>query len=244
MSNSILILGGGSDIGLAIARVYASNGYNIFLTARNIKDIAFHQRELESVYKIKVTLLEFDILKLNSHKFFLESFDKIPENVVCTVGYMGEQIESQKSQDERILVIRTNYEGPVNILSEIANHFEENQSGNIIGISSVAGERGRATNYIYGSSKSGFTTFLSGLRNRLAKKNIHVLTVLPGPVETKMTQGMNLPKFLTSKPDIVAKKIYNAAIQKKNVIYIKSIWRIIMFLIKIIPERIFKFKNF
>ena len=166
MNSSILILGGGSDIGLAIARLFASHGYDIYLAARNIKNLELSQADLESSYKIKVILLEFDILATNSHKIFLDNLNQIPENVVCTVGYMGEQIRNQKSQNERALVIRTNYEGPVNILSEIANYYEKNQSGTIIGISSVAGERGRATNYIYGCSKSGFTALLSGLRNR------------------------------------------------------------------------------
>ena len=83
------------------------------------------------------------------------------------------------------MVMETNFVGPVNFLSEIANRYEKNKSGTIVGVSSVAGERGRSINYFYGASKSGMTTFLSGLRNRLAKKNVHVLTVLPGTVYTK-----------------------------------------------------------
>ena len=111
-------------------------------------------------------------------------------------------------------------------------------------ISSVAGDRGRAKNYIYGSAKSGFTAFLSGLRNRLFKNNVKVITILPGPVETKMTKEMKLPKFLTSKPKFVADAIYRAVINKKDIVYIKPIWRLIMLIIKLIPEKIFKSKNF
>ena len=112
-----------------------------------------------------------------------------------------------------------------------------------MGISSVAGERGRAKNYIYGSSKAAFTVFLSGLRNRLNKKNVHVLSVLPGTVYTKMTKGLNLPKLLTTYPDKVANKIYHGVINKKDIVYSIELWRYIMLIIKLIPEKIFKKLN-
>ena len=195
MSKSILIIGGSSDIGIAIAKKFAFHDHNIFLAARNIKNLDTVKKDLELNQKIKVTLLKLDILDANSYKTFLDNFEEIPEIVVCSVGYMGEQLINEKSLYERSLVMKTNYEGPVNFLSEIANHYEKKQAGTIVGISSVAGDRGRAINYIYGSAKSGFTSFLSGLRNRLFKSNVKVITILPGPVETKMTKGMKLPKF-------------------------------------------------
>lgn len=244
MTKSILIIGGTSDIGIAIAKKFASHDYNIFLAARNIQSLERVKKDLELNQKIKVTPLTLDILDDNSYKTFLDNLEKIPEIVVCSVGYMGDQLINEKSLHERSLVMKTNYEGPVNFLSEIANHYEKIQSGTIIGISSVAGDRGRAINYIYGSAKSGFTAFLSGLRNRLFKNNVKVITILPGPVETKMTKGMKLPKFLTSKPKFVADSVYRAAFNKKDIVYITPIWRLIMLIIKIIPEKIFKSKNF
>ena len=244
MAKSILIIGGTSDIGIAIAKKFASHDYNIFLAARNIQSLERVKKDLELNQKIKVTPLTLDILDDNSYKTFLDNLEKIPEIVVCSVGYMGDQLINEKSLHERSLVMKTNYEGPVNFLSEIANHYEKIQSGTIIGISSVAGDRGRAINYIYGSAKSGFTAFLSGLRNRLFKNNVKVITILPGPVETKMTKGMKLPKFLTSKPKFVADSVYRAAFNKKDIVYITPIWRLIMLMIKIIPEKIFKSKNF
>lgn len=244
MTKSILIIGGTSDIGIAIAKKFASHDYNIFLAARNIQILERVKKDLELNQKIKVTPLTLDILDDNSYKTFLDNLEKIPEIVVCSVGYMGDQLINEKSLHERSLVMKTNYEGPVNFLSEIANHYEKIQSGTIIGISSVAGDRGRAINYIYGSAKSGFTAFLSGLRNRLFKNNVKVITILPGPVETKMTKGMKLPKFLTSKPKFVADSVYRAAFNKKDIVYITPIWRLIMLIIKIIPEKIFKSKNF
>lgn len=244
MTKSILIIGGTSDIGIAIAKKFASHDYNIFLAARNVQSLERVKKDLELNQKIKVTPLTLDILDDNSYKTFLDNLEKIPEIVVCSVGYMGDQLINEKSLHERSLVMKTNYEGPVNFLSEIANHYEKIQSGTIIGISSVAGDRGRAINYIYGSAKSGFTAFLSGLRNRLFKNNVKVITILPGPVETKMTKGMKLPKFLTSKPKFVADSVYRAAFNKKDIVYITPIWRLIMLIIKIIPEKIFKSKNF
>ena len=104
----------------------------------------------------------------------------------------------------------------------------------------MAGDRGRASNYIYGSAKAGFTAFLSGLRNRLAEHGVHVMTVLPGFVDTKMVEGMNLPAKLTAKPLKVAKTVFNSVQKNHNIIYVKPIWRLIMMLIRNIPEKIFK----
>jgi decaprenylphospho-beta-D-erythro-pentofuranosid-2-ulose 2-reductase len=126
----------------------------------------------------------------------------------------------------------------------LANHFERRGSGTLVGISSVAGDRGRASNYVYGSAKAGFTAFLSGLRNRLAKKGVHVVTVKPGFVATRMTAGMNLPKALTAHPDDVARAVYRAFERKNDVIYILPIWWMIMRIICIIPEILFKKAHF
>ena len=243
MKKSILILGGASDIGLAVAHYFAFNGYDIQLAARQSKKLDPYISVFKIRYNSKVTIYEFDILETNAHKNFVENLFEFPDIVLCAVGYMGDQKINEKDSKERTLVIRSNYEGQVNILSEFANIYEKKCFGTIVGISSVAGERGRAVNYIYGSSKSGFTTFLSGLRNRLAKKKVHVITVLPGPIKTKMTKDMNLPKLLTSTPKTVAEAVYNAVNKRKNIIYVKQTWSIIMFIIRIIPEKIFKLKK-
>ena len=153
---------------------------------------------------------------------------------------MGIQTENEQDFSAAMKVIRTNYEGPSVILGELANHFEMRGSGTIVGISSVAGERGRAKNYIYGSAKSGLTAFLSGLRNRLAKKGVHVITLLPGYVATKLTNEMDISKQLLAQPDEVAECLFQAVRRKKNVVYVKPLWRFIMFIIRSIPEFIFK----
>ena len=109
-----------------------------------------------------------------------------------------------------------------------------------MGVSSVAGDRGRASNYVYGSAKAGFTAFLSGLRNRTARKGVHVVTVKPGYVRTKMTEGMALPKALTVNPEIVGEAIYKAVEKRRDVIYVGSIWRLVMMIFRTIPESLFK----
>ena len=121
-----------------------------------------------------------------------------------------------------------------------ANQYSLSGSGLIIGISSVAGDRGRATNFIYGSAKAGFTAYLSGLRNRLYNEKLHVLTVKPGFMYTRMTQNLQLPTLLTATVDQVATSIYAAGLAKKNIIYVKWFWRYLMVIITTIPEFIFK----
>ncbi|MCL4128207.1 UNVERIFIED_CONTAM: hypothetical protein GTU68_062310 [Idotea baltica] len=118
--------------------------------------------------------------------------------------------------------------------------MENRKEGTIVGISSVAGERGRASNYLYGSAKAGFTSFLSGLRNRLAGKGVHVLTVKPGFVDTAMTEGLDLPGPLTAQPQQVARAVFKAVGKKKNTLYTLWMWRYVMLIIRNIPEAIFK----
>jgi len=134
----------------------------------------------------------------------------------------------------------TNYSGPALFLLAGARFLGGGRQGCIIGISSVAGDRGRGSNFVYGSAKAGLTAFLSGLRNRLSRTGIHVMTVKPGFVATSMTAGMKLPPLLTAKPDEVARAILKAHRARRNIVYVKPVWRLIMTIIAMIPEPIFK----
>ena len=136
--------------------------------------------------------------------------------------------------------MRTNYLGPALLMGALAERFERRGSGVLVGVSSVAGERGRAANYVYGSAKAGFTAFLSGLRNRLATPGVHVVTVKPGYVRTRMTAGRELPEPLTARPDEVAAATVNAIRRRRHVIYVRPVWRLIMLLVRALPEPIFK----
>ncbi len=236
----VLILGAKSDMAMAIAHRFAKAGHPIQLAARDVQSLETARTDIAVRYDVDATVHEFDALATDSHAKFAASLDPLPQIVICAVGYMGEQSQNEANPQEAVTVMRSNFEGPASILGVFANHFEQRGSGVLVGISSVAGNRGRATNYVYGSAKAGFTAFLSGLRNRLAKKNVHVLTVLPGFVATKMTEGLDLPEKLTAQPGEVGDAVFDAVRKGRNVIYVRKIWFVIMAIITNIPERIFK----
>ncbi len=236
----VLVLGARSDIGNAVAHKFASLGHPIQLAARNASTLETDKTDLELRHRVPVTLHEFDALATHTHEAFVAALPQLPQIAVCVVGLMGTQSESERNLEAAGLIMRSNYEGPASILSVLANCFAARNSGVLVGISSVAGDRGRATNYVYGSAKAGFTAFLAGMRNRLAKLGVQVVTVQPGFVATQMTEGMSLPSKLTAEPSEVADAIARAVELKKDVIYVRPIWRFIMLIIRNIPERIFK----
>lgn len=237
---AVLILGARSDIARAVAHRFAALGHSIQLAARGASGLDADKSDLELRYGVQVTVHEFDVLAYDTHAKFLDGLPELPMIAICAVGSMGDQAESEADIGIAVQVMRTNFEGPASVLANLANRFVLRGSGTLVGISSVAGARGRATNYIYGSAKAGFTAYLSGLRNRLTKHGVHVVTVLPGFVATQMTEGLNLPVRLTAQPDEVALAIERAVTKKRNVIYVRPIWHLIMAIICTIPEPIFK----
>jgi len=239
----ILILGAGSDIAKALASEYAKEGNNLYLALRDSTAIKQFSQALKDRYKVDVKVLSFDALNCESHKAFYASLSPKPEGVVVAVGYLGQQKVSELAFSEAKRVIDTNFTSLVSILNIVATEFEAKKSGFIVGISSVAGDRGRQSNYIYGSAKAGFSAYLSGLRNRLYKSGVPVLTVKPGFVATKMTAGMKLPKGITATPEKVARDILRAQKKGVDVLYTIAIWRLIMAIMRSVPEFIFKRLN-
>ena len=239
-ADPVLIVGGRSDIGLALAHRFAAAGHPVQLAARNAAALAADKSDLEVRHGVTVTLHELDILTTSSFEAFVDGLPALPTVAICVVGLLGEQTVSETDADAAALTMRSNFEGPALLTGLLANRFEQRGSGTIVGISSVAGERGRKSNYVYGSAKAGYTAFLSGLRNRLAKKGVHVVTVLPGFVATRMTEGMDLPKRLTASPAEVAEGIYKAVGKGRDVVYVKPVWWVVMSIIRAIPERVFK----
>lgn len=237
---AVLILGARSDIGMAVAHRFAAQGYRVQLAARDAASLETDKSDIEVRHGASVTLHEFDALATQTHAAFVAGLPELPAIAVCAVGLLGDQTASERDVKSAIQVMRSNYEGPASILAELANRFVERGSGTLVGISSVAGLRGRATNYVYGSAKAALTTFLSGLRNRLARHDVHVVTVLPGFVATRMTEHMDLPKLMTARPQEVAEAIHRAAEKKYNIIYVRPVWRVVMSAIKLIPESVFK----
>ena len=239
-SKTLLVIGAKSDIGIAIAHKFAKEGHNIQLASRDSHTLKDDCSVINIRYGVDASFYEFDALDSNSHKKLTLSLKKMPDIAIYVIGSLGNQKKDENEIKQSIEIIRTNYEGLVSIFGHLANLFKIRGSGTLIGISSVAGDRGRASNYIYGSSKAGVSAFLSGLRNRLYPFGIHVLTVKPGFVQTKMTSHINLPKKLTTNPEKVANSIYYAYKSRKNIIYVMPIWKYIMLFIKLIPESFFK----
>jgi len=238
--STVLIVGANSDIAKATARVYASFGYDLVLALRNKDKIESFVKDLTLRYERRVDSIELDILDYSSHAEIYEQLNCPIDGVIVAVGYLGDQNLSQTDFKESQKIIDTNFTGVVSLLNIIANDFEKRKSGFIVAISSVAGDRGRKKNYQYGSAKAGLSAYLSGLRNRLFDKGVSVLTVKPGFVLTNMTKDMDLPEKLTAQTKDIAIAIYKAQQKGKDTLYYMKKWRLIMWIIRMIPERIFK----
>ncbi len=236
----LLILGAKSDMAWATAQKFASEKHPIILAGRDIDALKIMQTDLIIRFEVEVEVVYFDALDINSHVTFFENLTVKPQIISCFFGLMLDQQVAEKDFASAQAIISTNYTGAVSILNCATQYLITSGTGCIIGVSSVAGERGRMSNFIYGSAKAGFTAYLSGLRNKLSHYKIHVLTVKPGFVNTSMTAELPLPKLLTAEPEEVAKDIYKGWKNKKNTIYTKWFWRYIMLIIKLIPEPVFK----
>lgn len=236
----LLLLGGTSDMGIAIARTFAAQGHAIALAARDPQRLERDVADLTVRYGVPVTVHALDVLDEDGHAAFLDGLPWLPDIAVCVVGLLGDQGAAETDMAQARLIMRSNYEGPALLLGALATRFQQRGRGTLIGVSSVAGERGRASNYVYGSAKAGFTAFLSGLRNRLSRHGVQVITVKPGFVRTRMIDGMRTPGPLTAQPAEVGAAIYQAWRKGRDEIYVRPVWRLVMGVIRAIPESIFK----
>ena len=236
----VLILGAGSDVAIACAREFATHKYDLYLAGRDMATLTVLAADLAIRYQVSAKAIPFDALKFDQHASFYGALDPKPEVTICVFGLLGDQAISAKNWEACKQVLDSNYTGAVSILNVVAEDYQQKKAGTIVGISSVAGERGRQSNYIYGSAKAGFTAYLSGLRNSMTPHGIQVVTVKPGFINTKMTENLTLPKPLTAQPEQLGKAIFNAVKKKKDVLYVLPIWRLIMLIIRNIPEGIFK----
>ncbi len=239
-NDTLLILGASSDMAQALARNYAARGWVIWLAGRHPTALEEIAEDLRLRNRTDVQVFALDAEDLASHDAFMDGLPRLPDVVACYIGVLGDQVEACRSADARHRLYTTNFTGPANLLSLLANGMEARGRGTLIGVSSVAGERGRKSNYHYGAAKAGFTAFLSGLRNRLHPAGVHVMTVKPGFVATRMTQGMDLPGPLTATAAKTAKAIARGHARRRNVVYVLWIWRYVMAIIKAIPEPLFK----
>jgi decaprenylphospho-beta-D-erythro-pentofuranosid-2-ulose 2-reductase len=238
---NLLILGANSDLACALARQFAAGERaNLILASRDVELLAKKARDLEIRHEVTARALAFDATEPATHPAFYEALDPKPDGVIAAFGYLGDQNRAQSDYAEAHRIIQTNFTGAVSILEIVAADFQRRGRGFIIGIGSVAGERGRQSNYVYGAAKGALSIYLSGLRNRLSKHRVRVITVLPGFIRTKMTRSLPLPGLLTAAPEQAAADIYRAYGKSRDVVYTRWFWRWIMAVIKAIPEPLFK----
>ena len=241
-SKTMLVVGGSSDIGHAIAARYAQAGWRVALAAR---DLAAAQRNADDVTTRtggEVAVMPLDILQTDALEGFVAGLSPLPDTVVCVVGDLGDQTRAQTDLPFAAAIMRTNFEAPSLLLGAFAERFKDRNSGTLIGVSSVAGDRGRGSNYVYGAAKAGFSQYLSGLRNRMALAgNVRVVTIKPGFVRTRMTAHLQLPAALTVDPDRVADVVFRADVKvPRDVVYVSPRFRWVMAIIRALPERVFK----
>jgi decaprenylphospho-beta-D-erythro-pentofuranosid-2-ulose 2-reductase len=242
-SGTVLVLGATSGIGRHIAAAFARRGYDLYLTGRDPEEAGRLARHLGISHGVTAVADAFDARAIEAHPAFfrraLESSAGDLAGAVAAFGLMGEQETSARDVEAARAVLDVNYTGAVSILTLVAQHLAERGSGFIIGIGSVAGDRGRQSNYVYGSAKGALALFLQGLRNRLHRSGVRVLTVKPGFVDTGMTYG--LPgMFLKADPERVGEAVVRAVERGRDVIYVPWFWRWILLVIRLVPERVFK----
>ena len=237
----MIVLGSNSEVAQAFVEKVLSEGQRfekIYLLTSNKENTEKFARHIDVKYVQNSEIIEFDLLKDNDYHR-LNHIDS--DLLFCASGYLGMNTADGLYNDiNTTKIIDINYAKLVPLMNYFAQKFEAKRSGTIIGLSSVAGERGRQSNFIYGSAKAGFTAYLSGLRNYLYDKKVNVLSVIPGFMATKMTEGMPLNPKLTASPKQAANCIYKAYKNKKNVVYVLPIWWVIIMIIINIPEFIFK----
>lgn len=232
-NKNVLILGANSDVGICLLDTLYINKCNLFLASRNLdklKKVTLNKNFDLNRFKF----IHLDVLSEISISSLIDSNIQIPDIIICCIGYLNDD-DSNLSK-----ILRTNFEGPAMIINKYIEKFLLRGFGTIVGVSSIAGERGRAKNYLYSSAKSGFTSFLSGLRSKYSQNNINIITIIPGYIETKMTKGLKLNKFITASPEHVANKILNAIIKNKKIEYISFFWFFISIVLKNLPDFILR----
>ncbi|MGA2297617.1 MAG: SDR family oxidoreductase [FCB group bacterium] len=239
---NILIIGAASAIAQETAKCFAKDDAHLFLVDISLGRLEAVRDDILARDKINIELDVLDVNDFDKHNII---FQKAVETlggldaILIAHGTLPDQIKTQENPELIRKEFITNGLSVISLASIAANYFEQQGKGCIAVISSVAGDRGRQSNYIYGSAKGAVSIFLQGLRNRLAPKGVNVLTIKPGMVDTPMTA--HLPKSpLFAKPSLVGRGIYNAMKEGKDVVYLPGYWRLIMFIIKLIPEAIFK----
>ena len=237
---SVLVLGGTSTIARAIASELAARGFDLALAGRDVVELETVAADLRLRHGIATTVHRLDVLDMEHHAALLAPcLTPDLRGVVLAFGYLGDQRRAEAEGVEARRILDTNLTGCVLALNVVATHLARTGGGFVCALSSVAGDRGRQSNYLYGAAKAGLTAYLSGLRNRFASAGVRVLTVKAGVVDTRMSAGMP-GAGLAASPAAVARTVVRAVTSGRDVLYVPWFWRWIMLVIKMIPERVFK----
>jgi short-subunit dehydrogenase len=243
--SKILILGATSPIARALAMRLAEENVSLFLAARDSGEADRLANDIAIRTGARVIPGVFDATELYFHAtFFEKAVDALGglDGVIFCFGTLGDEGAAQVNPEEAVATVNQNFTGAVSLLTLAACHFEKQRSGSIIVIGSVAGERGRARNYVYGSAKAALATFTQGLRARMARAGVHVMTVKLGTVDTRMTWGRD--SLLVVAPEAAAASIIAAWHRHRDVVFVPWFWRPIMRIVTMIPERLFKHTSF
>jgi short-subunit dehydrogenase len=243
--SNVLILGATSAIAVATARLLARDGSRFFLVARSQSKLEAVSADLLTRGARGVDGLVMDLDDTTHHPQMLAAAARTLGGIDLALlahGVLGDQAAAQESFPVASAILETNFLAPASMITWLANYFEARGTGCLAVISSVAGDRGRKSNYVYGASKGALTIFLDGVRNRVDRAGVHVLTIKPGFVATPMTQ--HLPRDpLFAKPVVIGRGILKAVDKRKDVVYLPAFWAVIMFLVRSVPRRIFKNMN-
>jgi decaprenylphospho-beta-D-erythro-pentofuranosid-2-ulose 2-reductase len=238
----VLIIGATSAIAGETAKAYAGRGARLFLTGRNSARLSSLRDDLLVRGAAQVETAELDVTHIAGHRAVIDSaIASLGELDIALIahGTLPDQTRCQKEVGETLEAIQVNFTATVALLTLLANYFETQRRGCIAVIGSVAGDRGRQSNYVYGAAKGGLDRFLQGLRNRLYRSGVSVVTIKPGFVETPMTSGKaKNPLFASAQ--YVGRRIERAIEHRSNVVYIPWYWRPIMAMVRWVPESIFK----
>ena len=239
---NILIIGATSAIASACAKIWANNESKFFLVARDLEKLTFIADDLK-VRGAEVECFELNVVDIKQQQQMLTKSLAFLHNIDIALidhGTLPNQAECEKNIAMSLREFNINAVATITLLSQLANIMERQSQGSLAVISSVAGDRGRPSNYVYGSAKAAVSTFCEGLRARLFKKKVYLTDIKPGFVDTPMTQNLSLPQVLVSSPEKIAHCIVKGIKKHKNVIYAPKFWFFIMFIIKNIPNVIFK----